>query len=199
MKVPISIREVDLRKKPKELIAISPKATVPVLQTKDGLVIDESIEIIKWAIKVNKNKPLIKVSKQDDIVKIYKLIEQNDNEFKFHLDRYKYSYRYNKGDIEKAFHRKKAREILFEWNNNIKKNKLFKGKEWIALEHESLADWSIWPFVRQYCIADPLIFNEENDLIFLRNWLHYYLKHYNFKYVMKKRKVWTDNDKNLED
>ena len=194
MEIPFCIREVDLKKKPKELLAISPKGTVPVLTTKEGKVIDESIEIIKWALNGNHNKAFLKGANQYSKTQIDKLIQQNDNNFKYHLDRYKYSYRYNINGTEKAIHRNKAKEILFEWNNLLKRNKLVKDKNWIVGESESIADWSIWPFVRQYYIADPMIFEEEKDLIFLKKWLHYFLEHSNFKILMRKRKIWANRN-----
>ena len=85
------LREVELSNKPEHMIKISPKATVPVLIT-DGIVIEESIDIINWAIK-KKNIFKNNISKKDELL-TEEIIELFDTEFKYHLDRYKYSSRY---------------------------------------------------------------------------------------------------------
>ena len=91
-KIDVILREVVLRNKPKEMLIASEKGTVPVLVLKDR-VIDESLEIIIWALNIRDNLNLLKPYKQEK-EKVLKLICQIDNEFKFHLDRYKYSSRY---------------------------------------------------------------------------------------------------------
>ena len=88
------LREVVLKDKPEALIAISPKATVPVLQTETGRVIDESIDIVRWAL--DKRDPLnwyesLTARQQQETDA---LINENDGAFKASLDRYKYADRY---------------------------------------------------------------------------------------------------------
>ena len=95
----VELREVKLADKPKELISCSPKGTVPVLQLTDGTIIDESKDIMLWAL--NKNDPnnwLVsrKVEKQET----NRLIDINDNEFKQYLDHYKYADRFPEQTIE---------------------------------------------------------------------------------------------------
>ena len=86
------LREVYLKNKPTEMLEISPKGTVPVLQLHDQ-VIEESNEIIQWALSHNSKKLMFLNLEQQDFA--LKTIYEFDTDFKHHLDRYKYSQRYN--------------------------------------------------------------------------------------------------------
>ena len=88
----VEFREVILRDKPQSMIELSPKGTVPVLSLSSGQVIDESLDVIDWALKLNDPDNWLRSNKSE---KSSKLIHTNDNEFKHHLDRYKYSKRYD--------------------------------------------------------------------------------------------------------
>ena len=90
----VNCREVVLKDKPEALIALSPKATVPVLQTIDGKVIDESIDIALWALAQSDPKNWYQGLSNEQHQQMLALIEQNDGEFKYFLDRYKYADRY---------------------------------------------------------------------------------------------------------
>ena len=87
----VELREIILKNKPAQMLAISPKGTVPVLQLIDGVVLEESQEIMIWALEQHDPQELLdaKVMQQAKA-----LIEQNDNEFKHWLDRYKYADRH---------------------------------------------------------------------------------------------------------
>tara|TARA_Y100001968_G_scaffold331589_1_gene386751 strand:- start:237 stop:878 length:642 start_codon:yes stop_codon:yes gene_type:complete len=177
------LREVDLKKKPVLLLQASPKGTVPVLITLKGEVIEESLEIMIWALKKDPHN-LLRRNTRNEEKQIKLLIYQNDNHFKYHLDRFKYASRY---DItKKDWHKDQAKIILYEWNNKIANcNKKFDSC-WLVGQYESLADWALWPFVRQYSIADPSLLEEDKNLIYLENWLNYYLNHSLFKNLMVK-------------
>jgi glutathione S-transferase len=88
--VKCEIREVDLNDKPESMLSISIKGTVPVLWIEDEKKIDESIEIMYWAL--NQHDPSNWLTKDDQLTN--DLIIQNDNEFKYFLDRYKYHVSY---------------------------------------------------------------------------------------------------------
>tara|TARA_Y100001968_G_scaffold121683_1_gene110714 strand:- start:2413 stop:3087 length:675 start_codon:yes stop_codon:yes gene_type:complete len=191
-KIKVNLREVDLKQKPPELIELSPKGTVPVLNTSTGSVIDQSLDIIKWSIlnsSINNQKSndlKINCSKAND------LIELNDREFKYHLDRFKYASRYKHNNTN--YHQEKALLIIRSLNCRLSKskNKGFKG--WLMEDCESIADWAIWPFIRQYVIADPKIFDRDKGLSYLRDWLNSYTGQTSFKIVMKKYKRWESKD-----
>ena len=88
----VELREITLKNKPASMLAISPKGTVPVLQQIDGPVIEESREIMIWALEQNDPQGLLN---SDTFEKANTLIDKNDNEFKYWLDRYKYADRHN--------------------------------------------------------------------------------------------------------
>ena len=89
MKISVELREVLLNERPKSLYKVSSKGTVPVLLLKDGKVLDESLDIMKWALNQGEQKWY-----NDYIVEQNQLISDNDSEFKHWLDRYKYYIRY---------------------------------------------------------------------------------------------------------
>ncbi len=80
----VELREVDLKNKPIELIEISKKATVPVLKTNLNKVIDESIDIMIWSIKNSNMHQLLCIDDNSKSQEIFRLIETNDNTFKYH-------------------------------------------------------------------------------------------------------------------
>ena len=183
----VELREVDLKNKPIELIRISKKATVPVLQTTSNKVIDESLEIMIWCLKRSKRYEFL--GDNNNSQEIFSLIETNDKRFKYHLDRFKYASRFNLKNLEA--HRDSGMEILLSLNNKLKyfSNK---GKPlFLVNAKETLADWAIWPFIRQFRIADKNNFDQNNEIEFLRSWLNYYLNHKNYPIVMKKYAPWT--------
>ncbi len=184
-KIIVNLREVNLKQKPKELIKLSPKATVPLLITRNGQIIDESIDIIEWAIDEDKNTLIL--NNKSVRSQIDELINQNDSEFKFHLDRYKYASRYS--NSEKMLHQNLARKILLYWNSLICKNSS-QTIGFLTGSNESLADWAIWPFVRQYKLTDPSKFTEDNELNGIKDWLNFYIEDPLFKILMIKHLPW---------
>ena len=191
----VELREVELKNKPIELIQISKKATVPVLKTSSNKVIDESLEIMIWSIKRSNMHELF-ADKNNDISKeILSLIEINDNAFKYHLDRFKYASRFNIKESET--HRSEAMEILLSLNKRLK---VFsnEGKSLFLVDaKESLADWAIWPFVRQFRIADIKKFDQNNEIQYLRCWLNYFFTHEKYPIVMKKNEPWSKKNEPL--
>ena len=111
------LREVFLKNKPTEMLEISPKGTVPVLQLNDQ-VIEESNEIIQWALSKNSKKFMVLNSEQQDFA--LKTIHEFDTDFKHHLDRYKYSQRHN---TDPQNHRDFCDEILGALDKNISNSK----------------------------------------------------------------------------
>ena len=183
------LREVDLKNKPIELIDISKKATLPVLKTSLNKVIDESLDIMIWSIKRSNMYSLFITN--DNSQEIFSLIETNDKIFKYHLDRFKYASRFNYQELDD--HRDAAMQILLSLNNRLKK---FSGKGeplFLVDAKETLADWAIWPFVRQFRIVNTTKFDRNQDIKFLRSWLNYFFNHNKYPLVMKKNKPWTKN------
>ena len=190
----VILREVDLKNKPSSLINISKKATVPVLKTSTGKVIDESLDIMKWTIKKSNRLELFG-SNNKHLEEILSLIKTNDLVFKYHLDRFKYAYRFKESDLEK--HREAGMKILIALNKRLellskKGNSLF-----LVNSKESLADWSLWPFVRQFRLADKLKFDENIEIKYIRKWLNYFLSSKKYEIVMGKFPIWSPNQEQI--
>ena len=115
-KIQCVIREISLKAKNSEFLRVSPKATVPVLVLPNGEVLEESLDIIYWSLEQNDPSKLKTNNQLKN--KTNKIIELFDTEFKFHLDRYKYSSRYNIKNSQ--VHRDKASEILVQINTMLK-------------------------------------------------------------------------------
>ena len=191
----VELREVDLKKKPLELIQISKKATVPVLKTSLNKVIDESLDIMIWSIKRSNMHELLCDNNNEKSKEIFSLIETNDKIFKYHLDRFKYASRFNFEESES--HRANAMKILLSLNNRLKELSN-KGKPLFLVDaKETLADWAIWPFVRQFRIADIKNFDQNHEIQYLRSWLNYYFTHEKYPIVMKKNELWRNQNKPL--
>ena len=141
-------REIILRDKPQEMLDASPKGTVPVFIQKNGEVIEESIDLLRWAL--DQNDPLGWLD--CDLTKANALITANDTDFKHHLDRYKYASRYNveakRGDIDMS-HRIEAEKHIQSLEDHLADSPYLLG------EKQSIADIAIFPFMRQFANVQP--------------------------------------------
>ncbi len=143
--VPVRIVEVSLKAKPAEMLALSPKGTVPVLNI-DGQVIEESLEIMQWALA--QNDPDNWLLQGDPA--IFALIAENDQGFKYHLNRYKYAERYPEQPME---HYRAGGEVFLQ-----KLEALLADRDYLMANHLTLADAALAPFVRQYAHVDRVWF-----------------------------------------
>ncbi len=176
------IREVLLKDKPPSMMEYSAKGTVPVLVLQSGKVIDESLDVIDWAL--NLNDPY-NWKRSKDLGKTKELIKINDGDFKFHLDRYKYSKRYENEDPN--FHREKCLTFIKMINEELKDSKYIYDNE------ISYIDISLLPFIRQFRIADNDWFDElpyEN----VKSWLSNFIDSKLLKSVMPKYDLWKKGD-----
>ena len=122
----VELREVDLRNKPQALTKVSRKATVPVLLTDNGNIIDESIDIMKWCLDKYTFRDIMRLNSHAENKEVLFLIDMNDNKFKFHIDRFKYSTRFP--DEEQEYHLNSAKEILYQWNLRLKSGSKYKNR-----------------------------------------------------------------------
>lgn len=175
------LREVKLSNKPEHMIKISPKATVPVLMA-DGIVIEESIDIINWAIK-KKNIFKNNISKKDESL-TEKIIKLFDTEFKYHLDRYKYSSRYD--NSKRNYHRDMCISLLLKIELLVSKRHWFFGK------NINKIDISILPFIRQFRVADPDYFDQHKKIVNIKNYLNNFLNSSLYHQIMHKYEAWTE-------
>ena len=181
------LREVVLRSKPAELLAASSKATVPVLVLPDGRVIEQSLEIMHWALAQSDPQDWLPADREM-LHAMLALIAVNDGEFKPHLDRYKYPNRYRNehaGD-EQVFaqaHRSDAGHSLMELESRLSR------QAWLFGDAARLADMAILPFVRQFAHTDPAWFDIQ-PWPHLNAWLVRWETGLLFQQVMEKYPPW---------
>lgn len=176
-------REILLKDRPRALYDVSPKGTVPVLILDNNNIIDESIDIMKWALKIfdkdswYKNK----IEKQD------KLISVNDNIFKKKLDNYKYHIRFPELSFEE--HRKIISKDLSAYNNILSDDKYLLGSE------INLADIAIFPFIRQSAFVNINWFKVQFPFVY--NWLQNLMDSNLFQSIMHKYPIWKEGENKI--
>ena len=163
----VELREVVLRDRPDHMMEISPKGTVPVLLLPDGTVIEESLEIMQHVLDWG-------LSEEEA-----QWVARNDEEFKFHLDRYKYPNRYD--DVDKVEHRTLASAYLSDLDARLGGGPVFAPQ---------LND-ALFPFVRQFANHDRDWFDVQ-PWANVHAWLAEHLDSEEFKRCMKKEKQWVE-------
>jgi glutathione S-transferase len=174
------LREVVLRDKPAELLAASPKGTVPVLVDTDGGVVDQSLDIMLWALRRNDPEGWLRPMR-GTLGDMLALIAECDGEFKRHLDGYKYPERQPDGGA--ASHRTQGAAFLNRLDTRLQSSGCLHG------EHAALADIAIAPFVRQFAQVDAAWFDAQ-AWPRLREWLAARLSAPVFAQVMGKYPQW---------
>lgn len=177
-------REVLLKEKPTELLRLSPKATVPVLQLVDGRVIDESLEIMLWALEQSDPEKWLDENR-NKLSHINELIQKNDFHFKPNLDRYKYSVRYPESTV--INYRNLGERFLEHLERRLTLTTYLVG------ERKTLADTAIFPFIRQFSGVDPEWF-QDAPYPKLRYWLQQWVESELFQHVMPKYAQWKEGN-----
>ena len=185
--IPCEIREVALRRRPTDMLAASPKGTVPVLILSCGQVIDQSLAIMRWALAHNDPQHWL-VPQTETFEAMLALISENDEGFKPNLDRYKYPNRYcvEHVDAELAFaqaHRAAASIWLFRLESRLESS------PWLFGASASLADMAIGPFIRQFARTDALWFSMQ-PWPRLKTWLAQWELAAGFQRMMEKHPPW---------
>ncbi len=176
----VELREIKLTNMPPELKELSPKATVPVLRTVDGMVFEQSLDIMYWAVSVSDPEqwlPENPASKD--------LIAQNDEEFKPLLDSYKYADRFPQ--LSQTKHRNIAEFFLGLLEDKLTTQPFLTG------ERKTICDVAIMPFIRQFAAVEPKWF-EQSRYVRVRVWLDRQLESELFQAVMKKYVFWQPGD-----
>jgi glutathione S-transferase len=177
------LREVKLSDMPQALLTLSPKATVPVLQLSEGRVIDESLDIMRWALSIADPSHWLENSHVSD-----QLIEQSDNYFKPLLDKYKYADRHP--ELSELKHRQNAETFL----NLLEKRLLL--HLYLVDDQIRFADIAIFPFIRQFVGVEPNWFIQ-SDYNLVKRWLNTLIESNEFKTIMHKYSVWQEYDSAL--
>ena len=181
------LREIVLRNKPAAMLEASPKGTVPVLVLPDGKVVDESLDIMFWALE-NSDPQGWLTSPEASLQEMRQLIAQNDGEFKANLDRYKYPQRF---DLETGA---ANRDAAHTWLTHL--DQVLQHRTFLFGSRPVLADMAILPFIRQFAHVDLDWFRQQ-PWPGLHRWLDWFLGSEIFAGCMEKYVPWQPGDETL--
>ncbi|MEP3247581.1 MAG: glutathione S-transferase [Sneathiella sp.] len=176
----VELRDILLKDKPDEMVSASPKATVPVLVTGDGQILEESLDILHWGLQQSDPEGWLPED-EEQLRDIKNLIAENDGPFKSALDRYKYHVRFPERGRED--YRQEGETFLAKLEARLAQGRFLMG------ETPTVADIAIFPFIRQFA-------NSDSDWFYaapypaLQKWLTSWLGSEIFLHIMKKRPIW---------
>ena len=179
--VTVELREVLLRDKPRAMLQASAKGTVPVLVLPDGRVIDESVDVMRWALEKRDTDQWWRDDLQGETDK---LVNENDFVFKKHLDHYKYADRYP--EQPKSHYREQAEKFLHQLEKKLLLNK------YLLADKLTFSDVAIFPFIRQFAFVDKPWFDQA-PYPKLQSWLQSLLDSDLFLGVMTKHPRWLED------
>lgn len=177
--IAVEVREISLKDKPAHMLQVSPKATVPVLVLPDGQVIDQSLQIMQWALQQQDADGWLSADPQHTAL----LIAENDGSFKQNLDRYKYAIRFPEHSA--ADYRQQGELFLAKLELHLQQN------SFLLSNKISLADIAIFPFIRQFAAVDSDWFASA-DYTKLKSWLQHLVESELFQGAMLKYPTYTD-------
>lgn len=182
--IQVELREVDLNNMPEEALKISEHETVPILVLPDGKVIDESWDILKWAL--NQNDPDNWLGNDNEfLLDAEILIETNDFSFKEDLDHYKYADRFPEHPAE--HYRQACEEFIEELEENLSEH------QFLLADRLTLADIGVFPFIRQFSLVDKDWFDQSRYKN-VKNWLNKMIDSKLFRDAFQKHKLWKTGD-----
>ncbi len=177
----VELREVWLKQKPRHLLDVSPKGTVPVLVLPEGNLLEESLDIMDWALSQSDPESVGQI-KANAFGRA--LVNENDQHFKLWLDRYKYADRYP--EYEAISSREQGEHYI------KKLERLLATRNYLLSDRLSDVDLAIFPFVRQFAMVDMSWF-EQSEYRSVRRWLFELMNSGNFISIMKKYPVWQED------
>ena len=181
----VSLREILLKHKPEPMLVASPKGTVPVLILQDGSVIDESLDIMRWALGLNDPHNLLLAGQSQPQEQAKTLIDNNDNQFKSWLDKYKYADRHP--EQSEVFYRTEGEKFIAQLEHLLEKH------QQLLSDSASIVDFAIFPFIRQFAGVDRAWFNQA-PYPNVQRWLAGHLESPIFANIMKKYPTWLDSN-----
>ena len=179
----VLLREIVTKDKPSELLASSPKGTVPVLVLPQGTIIEQSIEVMIWALEQNDPQDLLRSSEPELNQEILELIARNDNEFIGHLEKYRASVRYRNVDTEQR--RQACEGFISELESKLAQH------EYLFGDTPSLADFAVMPFVSQFVRVEKKWF-VQSEYQNVGRWLRAHLDSKLYTQVMKQYPLWNE-------
>ncbi|MFT4520193.1 MAG: glutathione S-transferase [Halioglobus sp.] len=190
----VLIRAVVTKNKPAEMLALSPKGTVPVLvithaegdknQQPKLTIIDESVDIMLWALTLNDPQNVLQADDSSKLETMLELIRRNDKEFKPNLEIYKRGRRFHKES--EVTDRQRCEVFIAELEEKLQGSDYFMG------DQASLADYALLPFVRQFARVDRKWYLQ-SPYPRLRDWLNRHLQMPLFTKAMAKYPLWLDS------
>ena len=192
----VLLRDLVLSNKPEEMIAVSPKATVPVLVLTNGTVIEESLEVMLWALQQTDPADLLQRHNGDQkpcqeegaLAEMLLLINEFDTGFKTCLEAYKCAKRYQEDNIAQC--REACQQYINQLEQRLTKH------SYIISDKESLADIALMPFIRQFARIERQWYLQ-SPYPRVRQWLNNYLQSPVFTKVMAKHPLWVDNQQDV--
>lgn len=184
----VLLRDISIKRIPAEMLEVSTKSQVPVLVFTDGSVIEESLDIMIWALQQNDPDNLLCADQQDGLSAAVALITHNDNEFIANLEKYKVTARHH--DPAKRYYRQQCEQFIVNLEQRLNEHQFLLG------DRSSLADYAILPFIRQFSHVERHWYLQASYPN-LRHWLNVHLQTPLFSKVMSKYPQWLDNRQNI--
>ena len=185
-KQPVLLRAIVLKNKPTEMLQVSPTGTVPLLVFDDSSIIDESLDIMIWALEQNDPNNLLCRDNPDIFPEMLALINKYDNEFKTWLEKYKCAKRYH--ETSKIDYRQQCELFIIQLEQRLSNHAFIIGS------NPSLVDYAVLPFIRQFARVDRKWYIE-SPYPNLQGWLQAHLQSPLFSKTMTKYPLWTDTHK----
>lgn len=184
----VLLRDLVLSNKPAEMIAVSPKGTVPVLVLTNGRVIEESLEVMLWALQQTDPDDLFHCDDEGALPVMLSLISTFDNDFKTSLEAYKCAKRYQEYNVDEC------RIVCLQYIEQLEQR--LTEHRFLMSDKESLADIALVPFIRQFARVERQWYLQ-SPYPKVRRWLNSYLQSPVFTKVMAKHPLWVDNHEDV--
>ncbi|MEC7307217.1 glutathione S-transferase [Vibrio gigantis] len=179
----VLLREIVTKDKPSELLASSPKGTVPVLVLPNGQIIEQSIEVMNWALQQNDPQDLLRSNNPTLSEQVQQLIKTNDDDFIGYLEKYRASVRYRNVDTEQR--RRACEGFISELESKLAQH------EYLFGDTPSLADFAVMPFVSQFVRVEKKWF-VQSEYQNVGRWLRAHLDSKLYTQVMKQYPLWNE-------
>lgn len=186
----VMLRAITMKNKPEEMLTVSPKGTVPVLLLPDETVVDESLDIMIWALQQNDPEDLLHKDTPADLPAMIELITRNDKEFKPQLEIYKKSKRFRTGTETEE--RQKCEVFIAELEQRLSSSGDYtKGNGNFIGDKPGLIDYALIPFVRQFSRVNKAWFKQAPYPL-LRTWIEEQMQTRLYAKAMAKYPLWLD-------
>ncbi len=182
----VQLRAIKMNNKPIEMLQASAKGTVPTLLLNDQTVVDESLDIMLWALRINDPCNLLLNQNGNSLAAMLNLIHESDHTFVANLKQYKSARRYH--DEHEIKYRKRCEYFILKLENNLQEH------DYLMADHATLADYAILPFIRQFAKVDRHWYLQ-SPYPKLQLWLKGLLQGQVFSQAMVKYPLWLDHKK----